>query len=124
MPPGEGGRKRAAKGPEREMKGRIAADKRELRGARPMPEPENLVARGFRTEQEKQLSGALHDLCQPLTTLQCRLEMAILSDSVEGYREAAEEGLSECRRIVQLVESMRAILQEAAQEVEERVADV
>jgi hypothetical protein len=50
--------------------------------------------------------------------------MAILSDSVEGYREAADTGLSECRRIVQLVELMREILQEAAREVEEMVDDV
>jgi len=63
-------------------------------------------------------------MCQPLTTLHCRLEMAILSDSVEGYREAADTGLSECRRIVQLVELMREILQEAAREVEEMVDDV
>lgn len=80
-----------------------------------MPETENLAERGFRAEQRKQLNGTLHDLCQPLTTLQCRLEMAVLNESVEGYREAAETGLTECRRIVQLVESMRAILQEAAQ---------
>jgi signal transduction histidine kinase len=79
-----------------------------------MPEPENLAERYFRAEPRKQLSGALHDLCQPLTTLQCRLEMAIVSDSVEDYREAAETGLIECRRIVQLVELMRAILQETA----------
>jgi signal transduction histidine kinase len=80
-----------------------------------MSEPESLAERGFRAEPRKQLNGALHDLCQPLTTLQCRLEMAILDDSVEGYREAAETGLRECRRIVQLVESMRAILQERAE---------
>ena len=79
-----------------------------------MPEPEKLAGRGFRAEPREQLSGALHDLCQPLTTLQCRLEMAILEGSIEGYREAAETGLSECRRMVQLVESMRAILQEMA----------
>ena len=88
-----------------------------------MPEPENLAERGFRAQQRRQLSGALHDLCQPLTTLQCRLEMAILSDSEESYREAAETGLTECRRILQLVESMREILQEAAWEAEEMEAD-
>jgi signal transduction histidine kinase len=88
-----------------------------------MPEPENLAEREFRAEQRKQLNDALHDLCQPLTTLQCRMEMAILSDSVADYRKAAEAGLTECRRIVQLVESMSAILQEAAQKAEKRVAD-
>jgi len=76
-----------------------------------MSKPEILAERGFRAEQRKQLNGVLHDLCQPVTTLQCRLEMAILSDSVVDYREAAETGMTECRRIVQLVESMRAILQ-------------
>jgi signal transduction histidine kinase len=106
------------------MEGTIAADMRELRGPQAMPEPEIMVERGFRAEPRKQLNSALHDLCQPLTTLQCRLEMAILSDSVEGYREAAETGLTECRRIVQLVESMRAILQETAKNRIRRVRGV
>jgi hypothetical protein len=55
-------------------------------------------------------------MCQPLTTLQCSLEMAALTDTQEAYREAMEIGLSECRRLVASVESMREVLQEARQE--------
>ncbi len=68
---------------------------------------------GLCAGHRKQLCGILHDLCQPMTTLQCRLEMAILSDSVEACRKAAETGIVECRRMVQLLESMREILQKA-----------
>jgi signal transduction histidine kinase len=77
---------------------------------RPMPEAEMLGERRFCAQQRKQLGDALHDMCQPLTTLQCRLEMAILTDSQEAYREAMEDGLTECRRIVESVKSMREIL--------------
>jgi signal transduction histidine kinase len=66
----------------------------------------------------KQLSMALHDMCQPLTTLQCSLEMAALTDTQEAYREVMETGLTECRRLVAYVESMRAILQDAKREAE------
>jgi len=69
---------------------------------------------GLCTSQRKHLSGTLHDLCQPMTTLQCRLEMAILSDSPEAYREAAKSGIIECRRMVGMVKLLREILQEAA----------
>jgi signal transduction histidine kinase len=66
----------------------------------------------------KQLSAKLHELCQPLTTLLCTLEMAALTDTQENYREAMETGLAECRRLVALVESMREILHEAMREDE------
>ena len=52
----------------------------------------------------------LHDLCQPLTTLRCRLELAGLVGTVEAYREAVELGLTECVRLVEGVESMREIV--------------
>ena len=77
-----------------------------------MPEPEELGGRSNRRKM-KQLSAELHELCQPLTTLQCTLEMAALTDTQEAYREAMETGLAECRRLVASVESMREILQEA-----------
>jgi signal transduction histidine kinase len=64
----------------------------------------------------KQIGAALHEMCQPLTTLQCSLEIAALTDTLEAYREAMESGLAECRRLVASVESMREVLQEARQE--------
>lgn len=58
----------------------------------------------------KELGVALHDLCQPLTTLQCRLEMARLLDTDADYREAVGFGLSECARLADCVTTMRAVL--------------
>jgi hypothetical protein len=69
------------------------------------------------------MGKALHDLCQPLTTLHCRLELAGMSGTAEGYREAVELGLAECARMVEAVGSMREIVH-AAQEQEEVEAGV
>ena len=82
-----------------------------------MPDAEILEGRSNR-RKFKQLSAELHELCQPLTTLQCRLEMATLSDTLEAYREAMENGLAECRRMAESVETMRQILHEAKREDE------
>ena len=60
----------------------------------------------------RQMDHALHALCQPLTALQCGLEVALLADTVETYREEIRLGLEQCVRIATLVESMRAMLQE------------
>lgn len=65
------------------------------------------------------LHSALHDLCQPLTTLQCRLELATLTRTPEAYREAVESGLAECHRLVKAVEIMRETLRGATQETQE-----
>jgi len=61
-------------------------------------------------EESGQLNAALHDLCQPLTTLQCTLEMALLVDTLEKYREAAELALAQCTRFAESVRSMREII--------------
>lgn len=61
----------------------------------------------------KQMDRALHELCQPLTTLQCGLEVAEMTGTEEAFREAVEMGLTECARMGQLVGSMREILNAA-----------
>jgi hypothetical protein len=61
----------------------------------------------------KQMSKALHDLCQPLTVLQCRLEIGGLTGTSESYREAVSLGLVECARLMKAVESMRDIVRGA-----------
>jgi hypothetical protein len=58
----------------------------------------------------EQVDQVLHDLCQPLTTLRCRLELAGLIGTAEAYREAVELGLAECVRLVEGVESMREVV--------------
>ncbi len=67
-----------------------------------MPERSTL-----REAEIKRIAAALHDLCQPLTTLQCRLEMAGMLGTPEAYREAVEVGLAECGRLAELVTAMR-----------------
>jgi signal transduction histidine kinase len=66
-----------------------------------------------RSDGLKRMSMALHDLCQPLTTLQCRLEMAGVVGTAEAYREAVEMGLVECARLVDAVGSMREVMRAA-----------
>lgn len=61
----------------------------------------------------KQMDRALHDLCQPLTTLQCGLEVAGMTGTPEAFREAVEMGMTECARLAQVVGSMRDILRAA-----------
>lgn len=58
----------------------------------------------------RRLGGVLHDLCQPLTAVQCRLEMAQMLDTAEDYREAALVAAAECERLAQSVTEMRTIL--------------
>jgi signal transduction histidine kinase len=66
----------------------------------------------------RQMGRVLHDLCQPLTTLQCRLEMATLIGTEQGYRDAVNQGLAECSRLAAAVGSMREIVRSAAQDAE------
>ena len=66
----------------------------------------------------KDVSRALHDLCQPLTTLQCRLELASVVGTTEAYREAVELGLEECSRLMHAVGVMRETVRAATQETE------
>jgi len=59
------------------------------------------------------MGQALHDLCQPLTTLQCRLELAGLVGSDSAYREAVKLGLIECERLARMAIAMRELVQSA-----------
>jgi hypothetical protein len=86
--------------------------------------PETVVVEGtsrgqeFRDQELRRISAALHELCQPLTTLQCRLEMAELVDTPEAHRQAVVLGLAECVRltaaVVSMREALRAVMQQAA----------
>lgn len=69
------------------------------------------------TTLERQMTPihvALHDLCQPLTTLQCSLEMAGVVDTPEAYQEAVMLGLVECARLMNTVKRIREILDETS----------
>lgn len=78
-----------------------------------MRDPRAFGGPASQSEGLKQVGMALHDLCQPLTTLQCRLEMAGVVGTPEAYREAVDMGLVECARLVDAVGSMREIMRSA-----------
>ncbi|HEY4380670.1 MAG TPA: hypothetical protein VGN01_10025 [Acidobacteriaceae bacterium] len=71
----------------------------------------------------EEIGRQLHELCQPLTTLQCRLELSTFVGTIESYREAVAAGLEQCSRLVERVESMREILH-AVHEAEARTATI
>jgi hypothetical protein len=58
----------------------------------------------------EQMSTVLHDMCQPLTALQCRLQMAELMNTCEDYREAVGHGIAECARMAGHVHTLRELL--------------
>lgn len=63
-------------------------------------------------KMEKALERELHDLCQPLTTLQCRLEYGLMLDDEVSLRAAVEGGLQECARLFESIAAMREHLTE------------
>ncbi|HEV2645250.1 MAG TPA: hypothetical protein VGU46_02680 [Acidobacteriaceae bacterium] len=72
-------------------------------------------------EEMDQISRALHDLCQPLTTLQCRLEIAQLGGTDQDFRDAVELGLVECDRMIAGVGLIRQIVRETRSNEMERM---
>ena len=58
----------------------------------------------------EQMGKQLHELCQPLTTLQCSLELAGLTDTTEAYRVAVRAALNECARVAERVRLMREMV--------------
>lgn len=58
----------------------------------------------------------LHEMCQPLTALRCRLDLALMLGDPEApgalaeLREAVTEGLEDVKRTFACVERMRARL--------------
>lgn len=62
-------------------------------------------------EEPRPIARAMHDLCQPLTTLQFRLEMAKVLGTPEAYREAVDLGLTDCACLMDAAFSMRKIVE-------------
>ena len=58
----------------------------------------------------ERMGQQLHELCQPLTTLQCGLELAGLTDTPEAYRAAVFAALNECARVAERVRLMREMV--------------
>ena len=62
----------------------------------------------------EQMGQALHELCQPLTTVQCRLELAGMIGSDAAYREAVNLALVDFERISEMAIAMRQLMQAGA----------
>ncbi|MDE1161693.1 MAG: hypothetical protein PW792_07070 [Acidobacteriaceae bacterium] len=58
----------------------------------------------------QQMERELHDLCQPVTSLQCRLELGKMMGGEAALAEAAEGALEDVARIFTAVSRMRAQL--------------
>lgn len=99
----------------RELRVHVLMLKFHLDGGVVVPESEVICEQDMVAEVVDQLGQALHELCQPLTTLQCRLEIAGLVGTADAYREAVDLGLAECARLVDGVHAMREILQASRQ---------
>jgi len=65
-----------------------------------------------RSERAAEMHSALHDLCQPLTALQCQLEMGRRAGGGDVLREAVAGGLEETRRLFVAVARLRRCLLE------------
>ena len=55
----------------------------------------------------REIEIQLHDLCQPVTVLQCRLELAQLSGAPQDLGEAVTGALDDTRRILLSVRDLR-----------------
>jgi hypothetical protein len=55
----------------------------------------------------EQSHAELHDLCQPLTALQCRLELGRMLGDSAALQEAVNGGLEETRRMFEAIALMR-----------------
>jgi len=89
-----------------------------------MCEAEGLCERTREAGGMEQLGRELHELCQPLTTLQCGLELAGLTDTPEAYRAAVIAGLNECARVAERVRLMREIVCATMVESEDGVQEL
>ena len=55
----------------------------------------------------EQMHVDLHDLCQPLTALQCRLELGRMLGHEGGLQDAVDGALEETKRMFKIVDQMR-----------------
>ena len=55
----------------------------------------------------REMSEKLHDLCQPLTALQCRLEMAKMQGDPTHLLETVDDSLIETARMFAAIAEMR-----------------
>ena len=56
------------------------------------------------------LDTELHQLAQPLTALQCRLELGQIQGDPESLREAVRDALTEMQRVSEILARVRELL--------------
>ena len=61
-------------------------------------------------ERAHWLRHELHDLCQPLTRLQWRMEIGLLTNDERTLRDTVTGGLDDLRELVERVRRLRAQL--------------
>ena len=66
-----------------------------------------MAATEMRTELLLELDKELHDLCQPLTVLQCRLEYGLMCGGEAELKDAVEGGLKDTNRMFERIREMR-----------------
>jgi hypothetical protein len=54
-----------------------------------------------------EISVGLHDLCQPLSTLQCRLEIGMIDGTPNEMSAAITDALNECTKLNNQVREMQ-----------------
>jgi hypothetical protein len=59
------------------------------------------------TDLAAEIVSGLHDLCQPLSTLQCRLEIGLMDATGLEMREAIVDSLLVCAQLNQRVRAMQ-----------------
>jgi hypothetical protein len=61
----------------------------------------------------EEVAQKLHDLAQPLTSLQCRLEISMMDGGEAEMRAAIGEALRECERLNERVYTMQMVVRNA-----------
>lgn len=56
------------------------------------------------------MRDALHDLCQPLTALECRLFLGLQGSGEDEMRLAIKEAMLQCERLIDGVRGMQVRL--------------
>jgi DnaJ-domain-containing protein 1 len=63
-----------------------------------------------------EIGHRLHDLSQPLTALQCRLELGGMDHEAESKQAAIEDALRECVRLNKRVHAMQSAVRRAIEQ--------
>jgi signal transduction histidine kinase len=80
------------------------------------PEPGVLKAEEKTRIILRDLAESLHDMAQPLTALQCRLEIGQLFGTAAALEEAVVEALRESERLFKAVAAMREMVRHASEQ--------